>query len=306
MPRFTIFTPTFNSERFVHRPFESVRDLACRDFEWIVIDDHSTDGTVELVRRLAATLDVEVRIVEKPENRGLFDSFARAVELARGEFFVGCAHDDQFDPDTLDFVARAWDAIPEAERPGYCAINVLCRSPDGTVAPAFPRDGMDSNAIEMYFRYGYRAESWPILRTAALREFPFPEGRRVGEGAFVWFPMAEKYRSRYFNRALRIYFTDNPDSITNRREVGRYSPDLADYNFRLANYALRYPLYGLAEALMAAARCLRFSVHAGRGVLRPLFAFRGAALAVAIVALPGAALLLAHDALRPRRTASAD
>ncbi len=299
-PRFTVFTPTFNAGEFINRPFESIRSQATRDFEWIVVDDASSDDTVARVRELCASLDAPSTVIVKPENRGVFDSFAQAVELARGEFFVLAAHDDTFDADTLAFFDQAWSGIPEAERERYYGITVLCRDAAGRIAQTFPSDGMDSDALEMYFQHRRREESWTIYRTAVLREFPFPRDRRTGEGAFVWFPMAKRYRARYFNRALRTYYRDNPRSITRAGYLTLHSRDLADYNRCMLDFAAAFPGLNAVEALGLAARYLRFSRHSRGEFFGALARLRGLQLAAGILSLPVAAAMLLRDAARHR------
>ena len=49
--RFTVFTPTYNRAHTLSRLYESIRQQTVRDFEWVIVDDGSTDGTAELVQR---------------------------------------------------------------------------------------------------------------------------------------------------------------------------------------------------------------------------------------------------------------
>ena len=51
MPLFTVYTPTFNRAHTLHRVFDSLQAQTYRDFEWLVIDDGSTDGTPALMER---------------------------------------------------------------------------------------------------------------------------------------------------------------------------------------------------------------------------------------------------------------
>jgi Glycosyltransferases involved in cell wall biogenesis len=51
-PQFTVFTPTYNRAQTIHRVYDSLRAQTLRDFEWLVVDDGSTDATPDLDHEL--------------------------------------------------------------------------------------------------------------------------------------------------------------------------------------------------------------------------------------------------------------
>jgi len=66
---FTVFTPVYNRGDRVHRVWESLRAQTCRDFEWIAVDDGSTDNSVEVLEGFARQADFPVQIIKKEERR---------------------------------------------------------------------------------------------------------------------------------------------------------------------------------------------------------------------------------------------
>jgi glycosyltransferase involved in cell wall biosynthesis len=70
MPLFTVYTPTFNRAHTLHRVFESLQAQTCRDFEWLVIDDGSTDGTAELMQRYQSEAAFPVRYFHRRTSAG--------------------------------------------------------------------------------------------------------------------------------------------------------------------------------------------------------------------------------------------
>ena len=59
-PLFTVYTPTYNRAHTLHRCYESLKVQTFRDFEWLIVDDGSTDGTAELVAGWQATCHLSV------------------------------------------------------------------------------------------------------------------------------------------------------------------------------------------------------------------------------------------------------
>ena len=222
---FTVFTPTYNRRDKVHRVWESLRAQTCRDFEWVVVDDGSTDGGIELLRDYARAADFPVRIAVQPHG-GKHIAWNRGVETARGELFVPADSDDAFLPAALERFERLWLSIPEEERVSYSGINVLCRDPGtgAVVGMPFPSSPMASQNLELAYVHRVRGEKWGCIRTAALREVPFPEdealrGVCVAE-SYLWFTLARRYRVLCVNEPLRLYYRDAANSIIAARAAG--------------------------------------------------------------------------------------
>jgi glycosyltransferase involved in cell wall biosynthesis len=211
-------TPTYNRRDTVHRVWESLRAQTCRDFEWVVVDDGSTDGGVEILREYQAAADFPVRI-EVQEHGGKHIAWNRGVRAARGELFVPADSDDAFRAEALERFRVLWCSIPEAERASFSGINVLCREPDtGTiVGTAYPGSPMISHNLALAYVHRVRGEKWGCIRTSALREVPFPEdealrGACVAE-SYLWFSLARRYRVLCVNEPLRLYYRDAANSI---------------------------------------------------------------------------------------------
>ena len=129
---FTVFTATFNRARVLHRVYDSLRAQTFRDFEWLVVDDGSTDGTGALVAAWRAEADFPIRY-RYQENRGKHVACNRAVAEARGRFFLTLDSDDACVPQALARLNRHWEEIPEREQPGFSAVTVLCMDVAGRI-----------------------------------------------------------------------------------------------------------------------------------------------------------------------------
>ena len=94
MKRLTIFTPTFNRAYILPKLYDSLCEQTCQDFEWLLVDDGSTDQTKELVEGWINEKKILIRYVCQ-ENGGKMRAFNKAVSLTKTELFVCIDSDDQ-------------------------------------------------------------------------------------------------------------------------------------------------------------------------------------------------------------------
>ena len=213
--RFTVLTPTYNRAATLHRVYQSLAGQTFRDFEWLVVDDGSTDNTHQIIGEWQARAAFPIRYVWQ-KNQHKKTAFNRGVREARGELIVALDSDDEMTPDALAILDEAWRAIPEAERERFVAVTGLCARPDGSiVGDRFPADVFDSNAVDMYFRQRIQGEKFGCMRADVLRRFPFPqEVPGFVPESLVWWAIARQgYRSRFINRVVRIYH-DSADGLS--------------------------------------------------------------------------------------------
>src|SRR5260221_4826788 len=148
---FTVFTPTFNRCSTLNRAYETLRLQTFRDFEWLIVDDGSTDGTRELVEKWRAISEFPIRYIYQ-ENQGKPTAFNHGVREAQGELFLTLDSDDACVPQALERFKYHWDGISLAEKDKFSAVTVLCKDQDGRlVGEKFPRDVLDSDSIELFF-----------------------------------------------------------------------------------------------------------------------------------------------------------
>jgi glycosyltransferase involved in cell wall biosynthesis len=218
---FTVFTPTFNRRHTLLRLFESLEAQTFRDFEWLVVDDGSTDGTGEFLRELESRASFPLRYHYQP-NGGKHVASNRAVDLAAGQLFTTLDSDDALLPHALGRLADHWWSIPQDRRHEFSGVTCLCERQDGTIVgdafPASPGGGgvLDSDPIAM-MPFRVAGEKWGFHGTDIMRQHRFPEfaGESFIPEGLVWNRIGSKYRIRYVNEALRVYF-DERDCMSKR------------------------------------------------------------------------------------------
>ena len=217
---FTVFTATFDRPHTLPKVYASLKAQTFCDFEWLIVDDGSRDSSKELVGRWQAEGAFPIRYIYQ-ENQGKYMAFNRGVQEARGELFLNIDDDDTCVPQALERLKYHWDRIPDSQRERFSGVTVLCRDHNGRlVGDLFPRDILDSNTLELVFKYKVKGERWGFQRTDVLKEFPYPalpDVKFIPCGV-VWFALSRKFKTRFVNEILRVYHLedtgDHLDALT--------------------------------------------------------------------------------------------
>jgi glycosyltransferase involved in cell wall biosynthesis len=176
MPRLTFAVPVFNGERYLADALESILAQTAGDFELLIGDNASTDGTLRICETLASR-DERIRIVRSEMNRGAAWNYNRLVELAGGEFFKWHPHDDLLAP---PFAARCLERLqahPDEVLcyPGTQVINERGEATHDDPDDALPvRHPNPAGRLSEYFRASFQHRSCNavlgIIRTSTLRQ----------------------------------------------------------------------------------------------------------------------------------------
>lgn len=110
MPRVTVLMTTYNGAAFIARSIDSVLSQTWRDFELLVVDDASTDGTPEI---LHGCRDSRLRIIRHEKNRGIVAARNAGFAAASGEFIAALDHDDLSHPERLQRQVAHLDSNPD-------------------------------------------------------------------------------------------------------------------------------------------------------------------------------------------------
>lgn len=219
----TVFTPTYNRAHLLPRLYESLKAQTCQDFEWLIVDDGSTDNTEEVLKEwcsppsggVGGDFLKEGRLrYFKQENGGKHRAVNRGVKEARGELFFIADSDDWLPEDSLATVEEYYK-----KNKGNHAIGGICGldiAPDGAhVSSTLPQDEVICSSLDIRLKYRIIGDLKEVFLTRVLREFPFPEfdGERFCPEALVWNRIAQKYKLLFFNKS--IYIAEyQPEGIT--------------------------------------------------------------------------------------------
>lgn len=210
--RFTVFTPVYNRRHTIHRVFDSLMRQTCMDFEWLVIDDGSTDDLKPLIDEYAEKAPFPVRYYYK-ENGGKHTATNMAYGLMHTPYFTILDSDDAFTETAVEKMLAGWDAIPSEERERYWSVVGHCiNAEDGKlIGELFPENCNESDAPVQTV-----GDKTAALRTDIMTRYPYPEpkGTTFVTEAVVYNKIEKLYKQYYINDTLKVVYLNEPDSLT--------------------------------------------------------------------------------------------
>lgn len=173
MKTLTVFTPTFNRAHTLPRTYQSLCRQTCGDFEWLVIDDGSTDDTRELVNRWKKDARIPVRYIHK-ENGGLYTGYNTAYANIDTELCV-CIDSDDFMPDNaVELIVNHWRKYGSDM---YAGITGLDFTLDGKpIGGYFPDDLKEGYIIDLYLKKIHSGDTKQVMKTEIMKSIPPMEG----------------------------------------------------------------------------------------------------------------------------------
>ena len=205
----TVFTPTYNRGHLLQRLYESLCHQTFKDFEWLIVDDGSTDNTADIVKPFIDGEGIHVRYI-KQENGGKHRAINHGVREGKGELFLILDSDDSIPDDSLASINEYYSQIKDDYRFGGVAGYMAHH--DGTLI-GIPSnvDILDITSIEMRSKYNMVWDMCEVFRTVVLKEFSFPEieNEKFCPEDLILNRISTKYKFRVFNRV--IYYRDYLD-----------------------------------------------------------------------------------------------
>lgn len=204
MSMVTIITPTYNRADLLPRLYESLVRQTDQDFEWLVVDDGSTDETEGLIQHYCQTGAVRV-IYIRQENAGKHTALNRGIAMIRSELTFIVDSDDYLPEDAVAIILtyhRKYKGMP-----GLCGYSFLRCHQDGRVNTAyFPKDEMIATYLEARINGNIGGDKAEVFYTDILRKYPFPvfaQEKYMPEDV-VWMRMSGPYRMVHVNKNVYI------------------------------------------------------------------------------------------------------
>lgn len=284
-PFVTVVVPVYNQEGYLSRCFDSLLAQTFPDWEAILVDDGSTDGSGAVCDAYAAK-DSRFRVIHKP-NGGVCTARNAGLRAARTEFVTLLDQDDMFSPLALELCVKAQLAYPEGWIFFRCteALDGLARQPGG--AP--PRLFAPHEAAQIFRTASFPPPWCKLYRTSFLRKHDISFNEQVRDG-YEDRPFVQAYLRAFWGEAPnapvvvlpeRLYYWEqgNPDSVSKRRDKPLTWEQIRMFDELYRDCTDQYgvPLEDLIEFWDEAVNILAFGITcldgAGRrGILREYYA----------------------------------
>lgn len=202
-PVVTVLMPVYNGEPFVGQTVESILRQTWADFEFIIVNDGSTDRTREVV---ASFGDPRIRLVDNGVNLGLTKSLNRGLALARGEFVARQDSDDLSHPSRLAEQVAFMRSNPAVAVVGT-QVRVIDERGHVSRRPGWQRATSDAGIrFQLMFDNAFIHTS-VLFRREIVRELlgGYDEGFRTGQDFELWSRVAARYAVANLPRPLVDY-----------------------------------------------------------------------------------------------------
>ena len=159
----TIFTPVYNRAYIIENLYVSLLRQTCYAFEWLIVDDGSTDDVISLVERWRKnTQEFQIRIYRQ-ENRGKHSAINYGVKLAEYEAFFIVDSDDYLEDDAVETVLEYWSGIHSDCQ--FAGISGLSRNKHGKMIGGTPcfREYIDATNLERE-KFGLEGDKAEVIK----------------------------------------------------------------------------------------------------------------------------------------------
>ena len=177
MKTLTVFTPTYNRAYCLRALYESLCAQTNKDFEWLIVDDGSSDNTRELVQAFIEENKIQIKY-HAQTNSGKHVAHNKGVELCETELFVCVDSDDALTANAVDVILHKYEAVKNQKILG---LYLRKQYPDGRwMASAYPKGIEKIGITDLYHNYPFTGDTVIVLKTELIKPYSFPvfEGER--------------------------------------------------------------------------------------------------------------------------------
>lgn len=199
----SIVTPVYNRAELLKKCFQSLIAQTCYDFEWIIVDDGSTDNTLEVAQSFKA--DFPIKVITKP-NGGKHTALNASHPYIYGEYVLMLDSDDTLVPSAVSEVINGWRIF---ESQSDIGIVTFLKGEDENhpSCMAYPEDEGKPVDINRYRRKSISSiDACEVIRTELFKKYPFPEfeGEKfIAEGA-LWTRVGLTHKCVYINKVIYL------------------------------------------------------------------------------------------------------
>lgn len=259
----TVFTPTYNRGEKIQNLYNSLLKQTYKDFEWVVVDDGSTDNTKEIIENFIKENKIKINYFLQ-KNKGKSLAHNKGVELARGEYFVGIDSDCILTDDALEIINQYYQKIKDNNE--ICGISFLnlkmgTNEISGT---KFPENDMIETYYNIYNKHHVVGDKEMTFKTNVIKQYSFPDiqGEKFVPESLLFNRICKKYKFLCVNKPVQIVEYLEDGYSNNYFELAKKNPK--------ANMLYYKELYELDKKLYNIAAYNMYSIYAKIGVIETI------------------------------------
>ena len=243
MPFFSVVIPLYNKEEYINETINSVLGQSFTDFEIIVVNDYSTDGSLKKVKNIN---DARIKVFTNERNQGLSATRNKGISLAKGKIIALLDADDLWLPDFLLNIKKLHEKFPEASIFGT---DYLEKHSDKTVLEPQKNISKDLKGtcflIDDFFKANifqsiFCQSSLAFKKSIVMEQEVFNPKITYGEDIDFYIKYGTKFKTAYCYRACVEVNFNVPNQMTRNHISEKVIPDLNFYeNWTNGNCSLK-------------------------------------------------------------------
>lgn len=254
----TIFTPVYNRAYIISVLYQSLCKQTSMAFEWLVIDDGSTDNIKDVIHQFINEAKINIRFFSQP-NGGKHRAINKGVSLARGNLFFIVDSDDYLENFAVERIIF-YAAFINKEHIGGLCFRRKYYNTGKIIGPPFPEQIILTDSLTMTYKYGITGDRAEVFKTKVLSEYLFPEinGENFVPEALIWNRLSLKYKLLFIDEGIYLCEYLNDGLTRNFKKNLRHNPA----GFRLYyRELLEYNVVSMVGKLKALVRLFQCHVY---------------------------------------------
>lgn len=201
MKTVTIITPTYNRAELLKNLYQSLEQQNNKDFEWLIVDDGSTDCTKEAVEEITDNASFHINYIWK-ENGGKHTALNVGIKTIHTELTMIVDSDDQLLPNAVDEICKVHHKYSSFDKIGVYSF-LKCYS-NGKPIVSLDKEEFVDSYVKYRIKENRPGDMAEVFKTCVLREFPFPEfqGEKFLSEDVVWIQIGLKYQYVFINKPI--------------------------------------------------------------------------------------------------------
>jgi glycosyltransferase involved in cell wall biosynthesis len=239
-PKITVLMPVYNCELYIREAVDSIINQTFDDFEFLIIDDASTDKTVAIIKTYA---DTRIQLIEKPANTGYTNSLNHGLSIAKGEYIARMDGDDISLPERFEKQVAFLDSNPDVVLCGT-ALKII----DSDKVICYPE--FHENIKLVMLTHNCIIHPSVMIRKSVLDYYSvkYDISKEPAEDYNLWTKLL-LYGKLYNFQEVLLHYRMHPSQVSQKRKNVQIDSSIETQIQLLDNLSLKYDKFLISSVL---------------------------------------------------------